>query len=498
MEFNSFTFLFLVLPLSLIGHLLLPRKVRPLFLIAASLFLYYWSEGRYAWLLPVLVLLLYAAGRFMKPVGDGRKGRAAFVSLLLFLVLLLVYFKYGAFLGANINGVRGLLGAPSLRFRPIHLPLGLSFFLFSAISALIDLRRGLGGERPGLRSVALYVVLFPKLLTGPLVTFRQFLQLEGEAGVTAARILRGIRRFVLGLGKKVLLADTLARVATPIFGLPVGQLDARLAWIGLIAFALQIYYDFSGYTDMAIGLGAIFGYDFPENFRHPYASRSITEFWSRWHMTLSQWLRDYVFLPVAYRLLDLLKRERYLALRSEQWAYFGATTATMVLCGLWHGASWTFVAWGVYYALFLIVEHLRAGRRKKRRGAWAPWGHLHTMLVVVLGWVLFRSPTLPLAGSYVKALLGFGAGSGTVFLPALFLDAESVVAGVLALAGAFPLIPWAGERLNRLLAGRPTGRPDPLRLTLASARLLYLASVAALSTLYLVGGTYHPFLYLRF
>jgi alginate O-acetyltransferase complex protein AlgI len=375
--------------------------------------------------------------------------------------------------------------------------MGISFFLFSAISCLVDIRRRARTEgRPSLRLIALYVTLFPKLLNGPLITFRQFVRLEKKWGVTAQRLLFGIRRFILGLGKKVLVADVLARTANGIFSLPAEQLDMRLSWIGLIAFTLQIYFDFSGYSDMAIGLGAVIGFDFPENFRYPYAARSIKDFWTRWHITLSQWLRDYVFLPLAYWFLRRMKKERFLAVRSEHWSYVGATALTMGLCGLWHGASWLFAVWGLYHAAFMIGEHVGWGRKLKR--LWLPWQHLYAVLVVGFGWVLFRSPNLAFAASFYKALCGWGQGRGTVFFPALFIDSETVLAAAIALAGSLALAPWLDHALGQYLDRQGKKMQAALHVVLASLRLLYLSLVSLFCTLYIVGGSWQPFLYMRF
>lgn len=497
MAFNSFTFLFLLLPLFLAAYFLLPQRLRSIFLIAASFLFYYWSEGRYALILAFILLVLFPAAWLRRRPGGEKSGRAYFAVALALLILVFVHFKYSNFLAANFNAILGLLSVATVRFKPVHLPLGISFFMFSAISCLVDLRRRTAAEGgPGLRVVALYLTLFPKLLTGPIITFHEFIKLEREWGVTAQRILFGIRRFILGLGKKVLIADVLARTANGIFSVPAEQLDLSLCWIGLIAFTLQIYFDFSGYSDMAIGLGAVIGFDFPENFRYPYAARSIKEFWSRWHITLSRWLRDYVFLPLAYRTLDLLKKERYLGVRSEHWSYICATVLTMSLCGLWHGASWLFLAWGLYYALFMAIEQIGWGRRLKR--LWLPLQHLYAILVIVLGWVLFRSPTLSFAGSYYKALCGLGRGRGMVFFPALFIDNEIILAAAIGLAGSLALAPWLGSMAGRLLRGLQGNGQNVLRFSLAAIRLLYLAGISLLSTLFLVGGSYQPFLYLRF
>ncbi len=226
---------------------------------------------------------------------------------------------------------------------------------------------------------------------------------------------------------------------------------------------------------MAIGLGAVIGFDFPENFRYPYAARSIKEFWSRWHITLSRWLRDYVFLPLAYRTLDHLKKERYLGVRSEHWSYVGATVLTMSLCGLWHGASWLFLAWGLYHALFMAIEHIGWGRKLKR--LWPPLQHTYALLAIVFGWVLFRSPTLSFAGSYYKALCGLGRGGGTIFFPALFIDSEIILAAAVALAGSLALAPLLSSLAGRFLHGLQGGGQNALRFSLAAFRLLYLAGI---------------------
>lgn len=495
MEINSFTFIFLFLPGILLLFLFTSKVGRPSFLLLASLFFYYWIEGRYAVVLIVLCAFLFLVGTVVER-REKAYSRPVFVCSVVLLVLLLGYFKYTGFLVDTINAVRGWLGSSPLRVRDIHLPVGISFYVFTALSYVIDLRRGAAQRRRGLIDVSVYLSFFPKLINGPIVPYRHHVKEAPAWTAGLAGVNGGIRRFVLGLGKKVLIADNLARVAGPIFSIPFEHLDARLAWIGLIAFTLQIYFDFSGYTDMAIGLGRIFGYELPENFRYPYVSRSIREFWSRWHITLSQWFRDYLFLPVAYRLLRALKKERYAGLGREHWSYVVATFVAMLLCGIWHGAGWTFITWGMYYGVLLIVEHLWLGGFLKRQ--WRPVSHIYLLTMSGLGWVLFRSASLAGAWRYYAALFGVGGGEGTLYPTRLFLNAETALVLIAALAGSMPLFPWIERRRGELLRTPACEGMSWLPTALSIIQAVFIAAIGFLSTLALIGGGYQPFLYMRF
>jgi alginate O-acetyltransferase complex protein AlgI len=301
---------------------------------------------------------------------------------------------------------------------------------------------------------------------------------------------------MIGLGKKILIADKLAPVANQVFAIPASQQTAGLAWLGIICFTLQIYFDFSGYSDMAIGLGRMCGLTLVENFNFPYMARSIKDFWRRWHISLAHWLRDYLFLPIAYSVSRKIKSHRLLGVRAENWAYFLGSFVTMTLCGLWHGASWTFVLWGTFYGLLLILEHAGWGRVLKRM-SW-PWRMLYTQLMVVIAWVFFRSDTLAYALHYLKAMFGFGSGNGLAYYPSLYLDGEVLFFGLIGILFSTPLpgrMKTALDRVVSSLAGSLRTCVQPAVRMLAAIVLL---GVFLLSIMELASGTYNPFIYFRF
>lgn len=450
MVFSSPVFLFAFLPLVLGAYWTCPRRARNFILIAASLVFYAWGEKQYLALLVLLALGNWAAGLWIAraPGSRWRIGLAVAAN-----VLALAIFKYSSFVITNINDALGW-SIPAL---PVHLPAGLSFVTFQAISYLIDIRRGHAPVESSPGRYSLYATLFPHLVAGPIVRYRDLAGQLHERVHTFDNLAAGVQRFIIGLGKKVLIADSLRTVADDVFQLSAADRGCAVAWLGLIAFSLQIYFDFSGYSDMAIGLGRMFGFRFAENFRYPYAARSLGDFWRRWHITLSSWLRDYVYIPLGGNRRRVTRN----------------LIATFAICGLWHGAGWTFVAWGLWHGAMLALERT-TGRSLGRAGVW---------LVVAAGWVLFRSPTLAAAGEYFEALSGLTNGNvGAVG----YLNGEFLLAMAAGIFAAGPL----AIRLRRL-------RP---RMNLAGASLELAGSLAILvsSCLTLVGGTYQPFLYFRF
>jgi alginate O-acetyltransferase complex protein AlgI len=339
-----------------------------------------------------------------------------------------------------------------------------SFFTFQAISYVVDVAKSDVPAERSLTRYSLYATLFPHLVAGPIVRYRDLSNQLGDRRITFDDFAEGVRRFVIGLGKKVLLADTLRLVADDVFALNVLDRSTSAAWIGLIAFSLQIYFDFSGYSDMAIGLGRMFGFRFAENFRYPYAAASLTDFWRRWHMTLSSWLRDYVYIPLG--------GNRRRGLRN--------LFITFALCGLWHGAAWTFVVWGLWHGLMLAVERL-TGR---------PLGRVGTWLAVGAGWVVFRTTSLGQAGAYFSALAGFGAGGVTA---GDYLTRDVLLALLAGLVACAPVGAWL--HAQSMLPGRWSSvRSSGFVAAEFAGALLILAG----SCLTLAGGAYQPFLYFRF
>ncbi len=308
-------------------------------------------------------------------------------------LVLLGFFKYAGFLVDNLNQVLPVLGLAPMDIGRVHLPIGISFFTFQALSYIIDLYRNETAVQRSLLNFALYKALFPQLIAGPIVRYRDVAREIEQRTVSLDDFASGVQRFIIGLGKKVLIANVMGRAADTIFATPAETLPATLAWIGAIAFMLQIYFDFSGYSDMAIGLGRMFGFHFLENFNYPYIARSIREFWRRWHISLSAWFRDYLYhIPLG--------GNRHGAAHRRQPA------ARHLLCGLWHGASWTFLIWGVYHGFFLVLERVPAVRWLLDRLP-APLQHAYVLLVVLVGWVFFRADTFAHALAYLQAMVDF-------------------------------------------------------------------------------------------
>jgi alginate O-acetyltransferase complex protein AlgI len=373
------------------------------------------------------------------------------------------------------------------------LPLGISFFTFQALSYLIDVRRGLKPPEKNPLYVGLAIALFPQIGAGPIIRYHRIADQFREISLAPAMLNRGAKRFVIGLGKKVLLASSLAHVADSVFAVPVAHLTAGVSWLGLACYTLQIYFDFSGYSDMAIGLGSMFGLEYPENFAYPYAARSLREFWTRWHISLTTFLRDYIFLPVSYAISRSMRRSHWLGIRAETWIYNGGMLTTMALCGIWHGSGVAFLLWGLYHGLLLSIE--QAFLRRWLKKIWPPVANLWTLLLVMLGWVLFRSDSLSHAKQFFKALAGLGTGDGRAYYPALYLDNRVLLALAVAVLGAWPVKRLFTHLGAWSLRTRRSGNLEKWTLWAANAALF---AVFLVSLMVMAGDKYSPFLYVRF
>jgi alginate O-acetyltransferase complex protein AlgI len=461
--FSSITFLFYFLPVFLILYYVVPA--RNLVLLAGSLFFYAWGEPIFVALLVISILANYSFGLWLS-VRRGREGGSLRMACAVAVNLgILAWFKYAGFVAAQFGFV-------SLSANPPHLPLGISFFTFHAISYLIDINRGDAKVERNPLQLGLYISMFPQLVAGPIIRYKNIFRELKDRTVDLGRFALGIRVFAIGLGQKVLIADVLASCADQVFALPASELTALTAWLGLLSYSLQIYFDFSGYSHMAIGLAHMLGFTFPENFNFPYISRSITEFWRRWHITLSSWFRDYVYIPLGG---DRRGRMRtYVNL----WTVF-------LLCGLWHGASWNFIVWGTYHGALLAWE--RKAGRAFLQSLWPPFAHAYAVIAVALGWVLFRCVSLDHAGYFFKALIGLGVGIGTMYPPVRFLSHGVILALALGVLCSTPALAVA-ERW--LAAQRPY-----LAAMVSSAFTMILFALAALGV---ANATYSPFIYFRF
>jgi alginate O-acetyltransferase complex protein AlgI len=394
-------------------------------------------------------------------------------------LLVLAVFKYADFAVGNLNAVRTLAGISPLPLPGIALPIGISFFTFHAISYVVDVYRQDAAAQKRPVEAALYLLVFPQLVAGPIVRYRQIAAQLSARIVTTGDFACGVRRFLIGLAKKMLIANTLARPADQIFAMPAAELTAAHAWTGIACYTLQIYFDFSGYSDMAIGLGRMFGFRFPENFNYPYIASSIQDFWRRWHMSLSAWFRDYVYIPLGGN-------------RTTTGRLYFNLLLVFFLCGLWHGAAWTFVVWGLFHGAFLVIE--RVGLAARLEVLPHPVRHLYALIVVMVGWVFFRADTLGGATAMLSAMAGAGGGAPATYAPSWYWNPEVIVAFVAGAIGATPVVPALARRLatvsddgNAILGWRPS-----------AVALLALVALLSASVMLSAARSYNPFIYFRF
>lgn len=468
MVFSSTVFLFLFFPLVLILYnlpgLKKHRKYRNVVLLFASIFFYAWGEPLFVFLMLLSIVITWLLG---KVIGGsiGRRKKALLVFSVIYHLGILIIFKYLTFLSAELNR---LLGRHLLDIS-IALPIGISFFTFQMMSYLFDVYYGHATVQSNILNLGLYVSFFPQLIAGPIVRYETIEKEIMERKETREDFQAGLKRFVFGLGKKVLIADFLAVIADNIFSLAhVGGVALVTAWIGAVAYMLQIYFDFSGYSDMAIGLGLCFGFHFKENFSQPYLAESVNDFWKRWHISLTDWFRDYVYIPLGG---NRVTRNRH----------FFNTFLVWILTGIWHGANWTFLFWGIIYCLIQLLE----------KYAYTPsrWPrflrHFYTLLIVCLCWVIFRAQSLSDAASYFADLLG-----RTCILDAdsVFYAKNSIIVFLLAIICCLPLGKWL--------------RPKTASLSMAVIReateYLLLIFILSATIAFSVSGGYSPFIYFNF
>jgi alginate O-acetyltransferase complex protein AlgI len=478
--FSSVIFIFYFLPVFLLGYYVLGWRAGAL-LLGSAVF-YVWGEGAYVFLLLGLILLNYAGSRWLDATPDKRRRLAILGAMVVADFAVLGFFKYSEFLAHNLNQL-----APALRLPERHqaLPLGISFFTFQLVSYGIDVHRGAVKVERDLTRFAAYILMFPHLIAGPIVRYADIREEMHAERRKTSHVGLGFQYFIVGLCQKVLVANTLAPLADHAFATKLGVLDATTAWLGVWAYTLQIYFDFCGYSNMAIGLAFLLGFTFPKNFDYPYVSQSITEFWRRWHMSLSSWFRDYVYIPLGGN-------------RNGQAQTIRNLLIVFLLTGLWHGAAWRFIVWGLYHGAFLMLERFGLGRWLERMPRLVR--HAYAILVVMVGWVFFRADSLPQALDYLSQMASLGRLSAPDAALSILLNAQTFAALAAGSVLALPLLPALMARLRAPRAEAP--RLDlPPRLATRSVHALPIPLLAAgfvLSVAILVGSTLNPFLYFRF
>lgn len=466
MVFSSTIFLCVYLPLVLLGYYICPKKGKNLFLLIVSLIFYAWGEPKYVFLMIFSILVNYVFGLLMDKHRENKKRLKLMLVISVIIDLgLLSVFKYTDFIITNINSVFGA-GFDLLN---IALPIGISFYTFQAMSYTIDVYRDNVRVQRNLIDFGMYITMFPQLIAGPIVRYSDVQDQLAERNVTTADFSEGIMRFVVGLGKKVLLANQMGAVWTQIYALG-GDISALMAWTGAAAYTFQIYFDFSGYSDMAIGLGRMFGFKFPENFRYPYESVSITDFWRRWHITLSTWFKEYLYIPLGGNRRGLARQALNLLI-------------VWTLTGFWHGAGWNFVMWGLYYFVILFIEKLFLLKALDKLPRLLR--HAYALLLIVIGWVIFASDDVSVMLPYLGSMFGANGALGGMDVYTLLTRAALMVICCVA----------STELPRRLFVTAAGKMNEKAAFTVKSVLTLALL---ALSVVFLIGDSYNPFLYFRF
>ena len=464
MVFSSLLFLCLFLPLVIIGYYLSPKRFKNYWLLLASFIFYSWGEPQYIVLMFISIFANYVFGIGVHKFSKSLK-KLFLVLAILTNIGVLGYYKYSVFLITTINDFFGT----SFHLDQLPLPIGISFYTFQAMSYVIDVYRNDGKIQKNPFQLALYIALFPQLVAGPIVRYQSIAEQIHHRTHSIPLFISGIQDFSIGLAKKVIIANQLALVADEIFASPTSEIGTSLAWVGIIAYSLQIFFDFSGYSQMAIGLGKMFGFDFPKNFDYPYISKSISEFWRRWHITLGSWFRDYIYIPLGGN-------------KVSTWKVYRNLFIVWFATGLWHGASLNFIAWGLYYGVFIALEKAFLGNYLKRTPLFLQ--HCYVILLFVIGWVFFRAETLPEALAYLGLMFGFGNELPLLNDYVVFYFKQYWFEYSLGILISTPIVPFLSKRV---------ALPYVNALAPVLCFLLLVYCITVLTT-----SAYNPFIYFRF
>ena len=468
MLFSSITFISVFLPIVCFLYLCVTKELKNYILLIASIIFYAWGEPRYLAIMLITILINYVGANYISRSNNNQHRKILLNITIIADLLFLFYFKYFNFVVDNINAL--INGNVSLI--DITMPIGISFYTFQAISYVVDVYRKDVQAQKDIYKLALYITLFPQLIAGPIVKYHDIDEQISNRQSNIDNVLYGVKRFILGLSKKMLLANTLGAIADQIFSQPVETFSFVTAWVGAIAYSLQLYYDFSGYSDMAIGLGSIFGFKFLENFNYPYISKSITEFWRRWHISLSTWFKEYLYIPLGGNRVSK-KRNIF-----NLFVVFLAT-------GIWHGASWNFVFWGLWHGTFIIFEKLTGWHKINKGILCSSLQHIYTIFIFVIGWVMFRAENMEYAWQYIKNMFGLIKEHQIMYQLSYYIDNVEILAFVIGGIAATPVF-------KNILAHNKKSKYSLyiLNIWMLVLFILSLATIAA--------STYNPFIYFRF
>jgi alginate O-acetyltransferase complex protein AlgI len=480
MVFSSAFFMFVFLPIVLLLIGITKQKIHNTILLIASIFFYSWGGVSHTLILFISIIANYVFGILIYN-SKGRKAKLFLGIAISINIGLLVYFKYFNFFLDNINSGLLFFGKDLIEYRRVILPIGISFFTFQAMSYVIDVYRKTTPLQRNIFDLALYISLFPQLIAGPIVRYFDIAGQLKKRTLSIDKAASGIQRFIFGLAKKVIIANSMADIADKIFALPVDDISQGVAWLGIIAYTLQIYFDFSGYSDMAIGLGRIFGFSFPENFNYPYISGSIKEFWRRWHISLSSWFRDYLYIPLGGSRKGVIRT--YINL-----------TIVFLATGIWHGASWNFVIWGLFHGVFIVIE--RIGLDKILVKTWKPIQIGYTLLLVIIGWVFFRIESFNEAILFLGKMSSFYDSDIPKMFVAEYLNYKIIFLLIFAILYSFRVFRWIIKIIKSWFLKRK--HENLYQIVFQSSKFIISISLFILTVLYLSASTYNPFIYFRF
>lgn len=491
MVFSSLIFLCIFLPVMIIGYYVLPKKCRNIYLLLGSLFFYAWGEPKYIYLMLASIVGNYAFGMLIHYAAFKEKiplKKIALAVTILFNIGLLIYFKYFVLLMTTAHD----LFSENIIIPEIALPIGISFFTFQGMSYVIDVYRQEGIVKDGVRqelvqknpiNLALYISMFPQLIAGPIVRYGDIRGYLKDRKTSLDQFVSGIERFIVGLAKKVILANSLGEIADKIFNADVNYIGTRVSWIGIVFFTIQIYFDFSGYSDMAIGLGRMFGFEFMENFNYPYIAKSISEHWRRWHISLSTWFKDYVYIPLGGN----RKGNVYVNL-----------FIVFLTTGIWHGAAWGYLVWGIWHGIFTLLERFLKKRFPTVKvPSFIGWAY--TMMVIFTGFVVFKLEEIPPALEYLSVMFGIKKSSYVAFSPSYYLDAKVVFIFVIAVLACLPwkeyFTGFAKTHAQNAVVRAAQACPE---MVVETVKRILLLLLLMLSFMFIVNSTYNPFIYFRF
>lgn len=467
MVFSSSVFLFVYLPIVLIVYSIVPAKLQNIWLLLSSLFFYLWGGAQFFPIIIFSIMINYLGGICLAKVQKRGYRKTVLVAFIGLNILNLGYWKYTNFLVDIIRQITSF----EIEMEAIILPIGISFYTFQGVSYIIDVYREEVEVQKNPIYVALYICLFPQLIAGPIVRYSDIADKIKNRNRTLDNYEQGMIRFIIGLSKKAIIANSMGAIAEPIFKASPTENTVAIAWIGAVAYSLQIYFDFSGYSDMAIGIGRIFGFTFPENFNYPYISKSITEFWRRWHISLSSWFRDYVYIPLGGN----RKGNVYVNL-----------FIVFLLTGVWHGANWTFIIWGIYYGIFIVIE--RIGKKKINFHIPNIISHIYTLFIVIIGWVIFNAGSLKHAWQYILSMFGLLSLEKIRFTYEWYLNNYTAFLMGVAMVASLPAGKMVWKKIEKIF-------PE-----LVQKILCYVGTgvLLLICMIYVMTSTYNPFIYFQF